>query len=111
MSRASVDEVRMNLASRIPEPLVNELLEAHERIKQNFLLGRHEPAELNAGKFCEVVLRILQEEAYGSHTSLGKEVKNLAEEFRKFENATSAIDSVRFHIPRVASAVYNIRNR
>jgi hypothetical protein len=111
MLRASVDEVRMNLASRIPEQLVNELLEAHQKVKHNFLLERHEPAELNAGKFCEVVLRILQQEAYGSYTPMDKEVKNLAEEFRKFENATTAIDSVRFHIPRVASAVYNIRNR
>src|SRR6266571_4365195 len=111
MPRTSVDEVRMNFASRNPESLVNELLNAHEKIKQSFLLGRHEPTELNAGKFCEIVLRILQQEAYGSHTALEKEVKNLAEEFRKFENATGAIDSVRFHIPRVASAVYNIRNR
>ena len=97
MPRALVDEVRMNLASRIPEHLVDELLKAHEKIKQNFLLGRHEPAELNAGKFCEIVLRILQQEAYASHTALDKEVKNLAEEFRKFENATGAIDSA---IPR-----------
>ncbi len=101
----------MNLVGRIPAPLVDALLEAHEKIKHNFLLGRHEPAELNGGKFCEIVLRILQHEAFGSHVSLEKEVRNLAEEFRKFENATNASDSVRFHIPRVSSAVYNFRNR
>ena len=107
-----VEQLSKDLSQDLPKQLVERLLKAYEQIKKNFYLGRHEPAELNGAKFCEVIFRILESETGGGkYTPLGTRVQNLGERFRSFESVTAANESVRFHIPRVAIAIYNIRNK
>jgi hypothetical protein len=91
--------------------LVDGLLDAFREIRENLYLGKDEPAELNAAKLTEFVIRILEHETTGSYTAVGVRIVNVAERLRQFENCTQSNDSIRFHIPRVASAVYNIRNK
>jgi hypothetical protein len=105
-----LDRLKQDLSTKYPGVLVGELLSAYERIKENFYLARHEPAELNAGKLCEAVLRILEYAAKGTYTSIGTSTRNMGDRLRSFENQTKLSDSLRLHIPRVANALYHIRN-
>lgn len=109
--KLTLNDLEKELSGSLPIDLVRLLLSSYAEIKQNFYVGRHEPAELNAGKLCEVVLRILQVETKQRPTPFSIHIRDLPGEFRKFENATGSSESVRFHIPRVAIAVYNIRNK
>src|SRR2546422_11519492 len=99
------------MSQNIPHEHVEKQLGSYREIKENFYLGKHEPSELNGAKFCEVIARILEHEARGTFTPLGTSIKNMGDKLRAFENDENANDSVRFHIPRVANAVYNIRNK
>lgn len=107
----SLVQIRNHLATRLPAELVDRLFDAYREIKENFLLGRHEPSELNGGKLCEVVFRILQQETQGTYAKLGTRINNVPEQCRKLENATTANDTIRFHLPRLISSIYNIRNK
>lgn len=110
-STSQLQQLKGDLSQSIPCELVEKLLDSYREIKENFYLGKHEPSELNGAKFCEVIARILEHEARGMFTPLGTSIKNMGDKLRGFENETNANESVRFHIPRVANAVYNIRNK
>jgi len=107
----TLDDVKTDLSTSLPPILVAALVDAYREIKENFYLAKHEPTELNAGKLCEVAYRILEQEAGGSYTALGTSIKPFDAKCRAFENQTSANDTIRFHIPRILVAVYNIRNK
>jgi hypothetical protein len=107
-------KVRTDLQSRLPLELVDALLLSYEEIKQSFYLGKHEPSELNGGKFVEACFRILQYETNaGNYTPVGAPIRNLIGKLRDFEQipTASATDSFRIHIPRTLLAMYNIRNK
>lgn len=109
-----INRVSSDLQSILPTELVEALLTSYEEIKQNFYLERHEPSELNGGKFCEACVRIIQHQTNsGTYTPLGTPIRNMIGQLRGFEQipAISANESYRIHIPRVLVAVYNIRNR
>lgn len=109
-----LQKVKADLQSRLPLELVDVLLLSYEKIKQNFYLGKHEPSELNGGKFVEACFRILQHETNaGNYTLVGTQISNLIGKLRDFEQipTASAIDSFRIHIPRTLVAMYNIRNK
>jgi hypothetical protein len=109
-----LERVTTDLKSRLPDELVDALLTSYQEIKQNFFLGKHEPSELNGGKFCEACLRILQcETDGGKYTALGIHIPNVIGKLRDFEKipSASASESYRIHIPRVLVSIYNIRNK
>lgn len=107
----SVTKLKADLQSWLPHAIVEALVDAYTEIKQNFFLGKHEPAELNAGKLCEVLYRVLEIEAGGGkYTPLGVSIQPFDGKCRQMEQA-QANDSVRFHLPRLAIAAYNIRNK
>lgn len=111
MAAPIVSQLQANLAGFIPKELVDRLLEKYSEIKQNYYIGKHEQLELNAGKMCEVVYRVLEFEVKGKYTPLGKHISDLVQSFRNLENEIGASESVRFHIPRIVIAVWNIRNK
>jgi hypothetical protein len=109
-----IEKVSNDLKSKLPPDLVNALLASYNELKQNFYIGKHEPSELNGGKFCEACFRILQHETNGgSYTSIGTSVPDLIGKLRDFEKlpATTTNESFRIHIPRVLVTIYNIRNK
>ena len=109
-----LQKVRRDLESALPSELVDALILSYERIKQNFYLGKHEPSELNGGKFVEACVRILQHETTGgNYTAIGKRIPNVIAILRGFEQipGSAAIDSYRVHVPRTLTAMYNIRNK
>jgi len=109
-----LQRVATDLKSQLPAELVDALLTSYDEIKQNFFLGRHEPSELNGGKFCEACIRILQHQTdRRNYTPLGVQIPDVIGKLRNFESIPSAAanESYRIHIPRALLAMYNIRNK
>lgn len=114
MALTMLQKVATDLKSKLPSELVDALLASYDELKHNFLLGKHEPSELNGGKFCEACFRILQHEtSAGRYTPLGVSITDMIGKLRDFEkiSATTTNESFRVHIPRVLVAMYNIRNK
>ena len=108
-----LDKVKIDLKTKLPADIVDHLLTSYIEIKENYLLNRHEPSELNGGKFVEACFRILEFETKGSFTAIGVHTTDMIGKLRAFEQlpAASAIESFRIHIPRNLSSIYNIRNK
>lgn len=104
--------IRAQLVTRLDARLADELLEAHGEAKRNYYLGGLRLSEVEAGRFCEAALRILQQLSTGAFTPIGT---LLATEqiITALQNipAGQQPDSVRLHIPRALRLVYDIRNR
>lgn len=105
-------ELLKSVFQTLPEELRDRLVHHFTEIRQNFALGKYEPSELNGGKFCEVVYRILEWHTSGdnSYTPLGKQM-DFAKLTRQLESKIGFSDAVRLHIPRVLNAVYTFRNK
>lgn len=97
----------------LPRIILTELEKSYDRIKKNFREGRYEPSELNGGKFCETVYRILEwyTSPNQSYASFAATINNFSQSVKKFENMSKFSDSVRFHIPKILDALYGIRNK
>lgn len=97
----------------LPAPLVKGLEKSFNQIQSNFAQRRFEPSELNGGKFSEVVLRILEwhTSTPKSYTPFGTKIRDFGQATRRFESMTTFPDSVRFHIPKILTALYDIRNK
>jgi len=109
-----IQKVGADLKVKLPTELVDSLLTFYKEIKEKFYLDKHEPAELNGGKFAEICFRILQHEtANGVYTPVGQQISQLAQELRRFEQlpVASAIDSYRIHIPRTLTIMCDVRNK
>jgi hypothetical protein len=68
---------------------------------------------MSMGRFCEVVLRHLQDKIHGSFIPFGKKIDNFADECRKLVVAppATATESERALIPRALAYVYTMRNK
>jgi hypothetical protein len=109
-----ISKVATDLKSKLPSDLVDALLASYDELKQSFFLGKHEPSELNGGKFCEACLRMLQHETNGGvYTPLGVSIPDVIGKLRDLERlpATGTNESYRIHIPRALIVMYNIRNK
>lgn len=108
-----LEKIRIFLKGQLPSDLVDFFLNSYKEIKENYLLERHEPSELNGGKLVESCFRILQQETSGAYTAPGVNTPDMIGKLRAFEqlSATSTIESFRIHIPRTLATIYNIRNK
>jgi hypothetical protein len=108
-----INKVITDLKTKLPHDLVDFLLIAYIEIKENYLLGRHEPSELNGGKLVEACYRILEFAINGTYTAVGIHTPDMIGKLRAFEQipAATAIESYRIHIPRTLTTIYNIRNK
>ncbi|MFA5109267.1 MAG: hypothetical protein WC458_01870 [Patescibacteria group bacterium] len=108
-----INNVKDQLGQSLPPELVDSLLKEYLKLKENFLLNKHEPGELDAGKFCEISIRVIEfiSNTNHSYTPLSKPISNFIGQTRGFENLPTNINnSFRLHIPRTLAALYNIRN-
>jgi hypothetical protein len=105
------DDIRTNLESRLPAPIVAELLAGHEEAKRSFYLGGLRLSEVEGGRFCEAAFRALEYITTAKYTALGRQLN--AEKFivqlANLPNGSYS-DSIRLHIPRALRVVYDIRN-
>lgn len=109
----NIDNFRADLLHSYPEDIVDSLLATFTEIRENYFLGKLEPAELNGGKFVEACVRLLQYQLSGTATPIGTPIRNMADTLRRFEDIPRAgnHDSYRLHIPRGLLSIYNIRNQ
>jgi hypothetical protein len=112
-SNAAFAKVREALAKHLPVALVDSLINSYREMKGNYYLEKHEPSELNGGKFVESCIRILQQESTGKHTAIGTQIVDIIGKLRDMEKLpTNSLDETfRIHIPRVLVVIYNIRNK
>lgn len=111
----NLDMKAEEVLKQLPEAFRSELIATYSTIISNFAEHRWEPAELNAGKFCEVVYSILEGELTGSYAAKPFKPKNMFEACQKLEklpaSATRVGDhSLRVLIPRSLPALYDVRN-
>lgn len=103
------------LLTNLPEGLRSPLFDEYRKIVQNFSEHRWEPAELNGGKFCEIVYTIIDGALSGSYASSPHKPKNLTDACRKIEQIQSNPNivgdrSFRVLISRLLPYLYDIRN-
>lgn len=99
----------------IPAGLRDPLVECFGEIARNFAERRWEPAELNGGKFCEVVYTILDGFISGTFATKPSKPAKMVDACRALEGkpadaARVGDRSVRVLIPRLLPALYEIRN-
>lgn len=82
-------------------------------VKKRFAEGKDEPVGLAAGKFCESVLRFLQQQIGGQYTPFSSQIGNFGDECRKLISSSNAgvPESLRVVMPRALVFVYAIRNK
>jgi len=71
----------------IDSSLRTRLIDAYLQVKQAFAEGQYDACGLRSGKFCEIVLRILQCELTGTSIPIGTKIPNVTDECRKLEDA------------------------
>ena len=102
-----------NALANIPAKFKKQLIDVYLEIKRNQSESRFDSTGLSAGKFCEVVIRLLQHEVFGNSTPFGKKIPNMADECRKIitSQKSSATESIRNIIPRAIIFIYTLRNK
>lgn len=111
MSELNVRIQQGFLDAGIPVELVNELLEAFTEAKRRFYREDLRPSEIEGARFSEAVFRILEWAATQKYTGLSDALPKVPTLMARFEQATAASDSVRFHIPRTLRLIYDVRNK
>lgn len=110
MRRSTVDAVRSGLTASLDPAVVERLLGTYGELKGNYYLGGHRLSAVEAGRFCEAVVRLLQQRATGVFIPLAQNI-DVDRELRRLENVTTASESIRLHIPRAIRVIYGIRNK
>lgn len=113
MSTQKSDSPLAAALAGVPSQFRSRLISAYESVKRNHAEGRYESTGLAAGKFCEVVLRLLQHSVTGVSTPFGTRISNYPDECRKIiaSSSTSAVESLRTIIPRALVFMYTMRSK
>jgi hypothetical protein len=106
-------QVKQDLKQKLPAEVVDALFECYQHLVINYSHGRHEPSELNGGKFVEAAIRIIEFLAGGTYTSLDTDIKDAIGQLRNFERLPVSVldEPMRIHLPRVLITMYNIRSK
>lgn len=99
----------------LPAGLREALIQSYKDIARNYAEHRWEPAELNGGKFCEVVYSIINGAVSGTFPTKPSKPRDIVAACRALESAPPdpvriGDRSLRILIPRVLLPLYEIRN-
>jgi hypothetical protein len=99
--------------ANVPSEFRTRIIKAYLDLKARYSEGKFGGAGLSAGKLCESVIRLLQQELKGSHTPFGHQIQNFAAECESFAQIprTQGSESLRIVIPRALSYLYTLRNK
>jgi hypothetical protein len=100
------------VAAGMPAALADEVLEGYAEAKRRYYLGDHRPTEVEGGRFCEAVTRVVEHELFaGDYTAVGKSLPPLDDKrLQTFSQGNSKHESIRRHIPKALYFIYGIRN-
>lgn len=113
MSTSGQSDLLDAALQRIPTAFRSKLVETYRQLKTAQIESRFDTAGLKAGKFCEVCIRLLQQEVIGHYTPFGKQIGNFADECRKLVSASApnVPESVRVIVPRALLLIYSMRSK
>jgi len=105
--------LRQSLEKAFPPDLVEELLRCYEKLQQDYFLADYRPLCIEAARFAEIAIRMLQHAATGNHILLQSQIQNFTAEVVKLGQLPSSVanDSIRLLMPRVLQVVYDVRNK
>lgn len=104
-------KVKLHLYHRYPCELVDALLGTYEDVLTNYRIEKWKPSELDAGHFVEAARRVIEQELFGSFTSLSKSMGSFSPSvLSRYESATGN-ETFRILMPRVLFSIYCIRNK
>lgn len=108
-SKAPLDVALAKLPAAFRSKIIKPFLDVKKRLSE----GNDETLGLAAGKFCESVLRLLQQEILKSTIPFGQKIPDFVVECRKLiESPKSAgVESLRVVMPRALVFVYTLRNK
>jgi len=98
--------------SSVPSVFRVRLVKYYRELKQAYIRGAFDACGSRAGKFCETLIRFIQQELEGSHAPFGQQI-NLCSVARKLEGLpqTTGNESLRVFIPRAICFLYTLRNK
>lgn len=97
----------------IPKSFRERIIKHYINVKLRYKRDEYDSSGISCGKFCEEMLRFLQNDLTGTHIGFTEEIKNFANELQKLEKVdkTKGNDSLRIIIPRALLFLYTIRNK
>lgn len=99
-----------DLLSGLPITLRKELIDEYNGLVSNYFEGRWRPAELHAGRFCEVVYTVIAGRAAGNYPSNANKPPDFVKACKVLENSTSLERGLRVLATRILPGLYEIRN-
>lgn len=108
-----LNQIKQQLESTFDRQLLDKLFESHQLLTEHYYLGRHRPCAMEAGRFAETSLRMLQQVLTGRYIPLGTHIVNFTDEVRKLEQLDKCKfkESLRIQIPRAIQVIFDIRNK
>jgi hypothetical protein len=103
-------QIEIALSKKLPQDILTTLLDEYQYIKQQFFLRRFQPAELNAARFSECVLRLIEFLDTGSYTKFGKQL-DTPKIINRVSNNVSLPEGIRLFIPQLTRVLLDIRNK
>jgi hypothetical protein len=102
-----------NIPADFKTRIIKYFLELRTRYHRCFTDSDYDAAGIIAGKFCEVIIRFLQNELTGTYTKFGEKLSNLEAEADKLGKTakTTGNDSLRLLVPKAIVLIYSIRNK
>jgi len=98
------------LSTQFPKEILVTLLDEYQHIKQQFFLRKFQPTELNAARFSECVLRLIEFLDLGTYTPLGKSL-DTQKIINHVPNNKNLPDGIRLFIPQLTRVLLDIRNK
>src|ERR1035437_3571821 len=113
MSIKSHNNLLESSLANIHKDFKSKIIETYLEVKHRNRESQYDSAGLSAGKFCEVIIRLLQFEVFKSYTPFGTSITNFADDVRKLVTSpkTAAVESLRIILPRAILYIYTLRNK
>lgn len=113
MSTAQSEPTLETALASLPAPLLTRLLSRYRELKAAYVNGQYDACGLRAGRLCEVLIRVLQNELTGGHTPLGTKLDAFDKECIKLEKLprSSGVEGLRVIMPRALNFLYTLRNK
>lgn len=97
--------------SAIPTQLRSRLIKHYLGVHKAYAEGKYDHCGQHAGKFCEIMLRCLQDRLTGTSLLVGQKIPNFKTDCERLENVTDFPESLRIVIPRCLVFLYTMRNK
>jgi hypothetical protein len=113
MSTAQSEPTLETALASLPAPLRTRLLTRYRELKAAYVNGQYDACGLRAGRLCEVLIRVLQNELTGNHTPLGAKLDAFDKECLKLEKLpkSAGVEGLRVIMPRALNFLYTLRNK